>query len=89
MLLTIVAIIAFAKRKTIDGIQYESKGDNTAVAILTIQAKGDVVIKESVEIGSMRCLVVEVSEAYFIYDVNGCNAHFATSSFQARIDNAK
>ncbi|MBR1792243.1 MAG: FAD:protein FMN transferase [Bacteroidales bacterium] len=31
----------------------------------------------------------EVSEAYFIYDVNGCNAHFATSSFQARIDNAK
>ena len=65
MLLTIVAIIAFAKRKTIDGIQYESKEDNTAVAILTIQAKGDVVIKESVEIGSMRYLVVEVSEAYF------------------------
>lgn len=65
LLFTMLAVSSFAKRKTIDGVQYESREDNTAVAILTIQAKGEVTVKEAVEIGDIRYLVVEISEAYF------------------------
>lgn len=63
--LLMVSTVYGGKRQTIKGVQYESAADNTATAALTIQAKGEVTILESVKIGKQRFLVVQVNEAYF------------------------
>ncbi len=53
------------KRITIKGVQYETANDNTATATLTIQAKGEVEVLESVKIGKDRYLVIQLNEASF------------------------
>ena len=68
--LLFLALLSFAsmyagKRQTIKGVQYETAEDNTATATLTVQAKGEVTILESIKIGQQRYLVTEVKEAYF------------------------
>lgn len=53
------------KRLTIKGVQYETAADNTATATMTVQAKGEVVILESVTMGKQRYLVTQIEEASF------------------------
>lgn len=65
LLLLSIMLTTDAKRKTINGVQYETLDNNTASATLTIQAKGEVDILENVEIDKERFLVVQMNEAYF------------------------
>lgn len=60
-----IALPSDAKRKTVNGVQYETFKDNTAAATLTNQAKGEVIIPDWIEIGKERFLVVQMNEAYF------------------------
>ena len=53
------------KRITLKGVQYESAAYNTATATLTIKAKGEVTILDSVKFGKQYSLVVQVNKAYF------------------------
>lgn len=53
------------KRITLKGVQYESAAYNTATAALTIRAKDEVTILDSVKFGKQYCLVVQVNKAYF------------------------
>ncbi len=59
-----------SKRITIKGVQYEQSVDNTATATLTVQAKGQVVVQESVKMGKHLYLVVQVNEAAFSKNQN-------------------
>lgn len=54
-----------AQRKTINGVQYEVQADNLAKASLTIAAKGEVVIPETIEIGKKEYAVTSMGKAYF------------------------
>ena len=64
LLLFTLSLNIYAKRQTINGVQYEV-GIGTTTATLTIQAKGDVTILETIAVGNKNYLVVQVNEAYF------------------------
>ena len=73
LLLTVLLLstsVYAGKRVTIKGVQYETVGDNTATATLTVQAKGEVAIQESVVIGKQRFLVTQINEASFKKNAN-------------------